>query len=417
MNKQETIRYIMAGIKAARNSSGIKSGRNFADFFTDRLTIAATEPTVVSFFERLLAVLNCDMGYIGGDTLANMMRAAAQPDAPSMLAYIREYPRVVAMISGLRDEADYNTALVAIELPEPGALGVAIALPTYQIAINARCLTPLAHGGDNKAGNATLFRRCQIISTTGAILSLPFYAGNAVRGNVRDLLAVHFLKALGLSARRDKPAVNLWFFHALFAGGALDDGKTTAAIQKQLGGAGAVRAEGLYRFRDMLPALSVMGTALGNRIIPGRVQFGDWLPHCVEWTLGDRPAAELMEWTFLTRREDHEGHADGEHHGMIANSECLRTGTELTGGIDISDHTSELEKAAIARGLILLQARGYLGAENRRGLGKMEINICDLPSPDAYDQHLIDNKEAILKYLLEINAIPKQGELFAEGGV
>lgn len=419
MTTKDTIRYIMAGIKAARSASGIKPGRNFADFFTDRLIIAATEPTVVAFFERLFAVLDCDVGFIGGDTLAGTMRAATSPAAPAMLAYIREYPRIIAMVSGLRDETDYSSALESIELQDPGEQGTAIAVPTYQTNIVADCLSPLAHGGDNKAGNATLFRRCQVISTTGAILSLPFYAGNAIRGQIRDLLAVHFLTSLGLSARRDKPAVNLWFFHALFAGGALDDGKATKAIQKQLGGAGAVRTEGLHRFRDMLPGLSVLGCALGNRIVPGRVQFGDWLPHCSEWTLGDRPAAELMEWTFLTRREDHEGHAEGEHHGMIANTECLRTGTRLSGGLDLSEHTSEIEAGAIARGLMLLQKRGYLGAENRRGLGKVEIvitNPIDVPpyDPTPYDDHLANNKDAILDYLVEVGAIDKQAELFTE---
>jgi hypothetical protein len=229
---------------------------------------------------------------------------------------------------------------------------------------------------------------------------------------MRDALADHFLQALGLTPRRDKPPCKLWFFHALYAGGALEENSVQAkAFAKNLGYSWAIRADGIHELRNMLPAASVLGTALGNRIISGRVNVCDARPRCAEWGTGETPVAGLFEWTFLTRREDHEGHADGDHHGMIANTECLRAGVVLDAGLDISQHATPIERACIGKGLALLAERGYLGAENRRGFGRVKIALANAPDPELYEQYLINNKTAILKYLEEIGAIHASGEL------
>jgi hypothetical protein len=110
-----------------------------------------------------------------------------------------------------------------------------------------------------------------------------------------------------------------------------------------------------------------------------------------------------MEWTFLTRREDHEDHE--EHHGMIATTECLRAGTSLLGGIDIDTHASDLEKSALGLGLALWQKRAMLGGENRRGLGRAVITIDGAPDPTMYHEWLAANKDNVLAYLTKIGAL------------
>src|SRR5690606_6982356 len=123
---------------------------------------------------------------------------------------------------------------------------------------------------------------------------------------------------------------------------ALDENSdATKALKKELGDHGAIRATGIRDFRTMFPALSLLGCALGNRVLPGHCQFGDLRPICYEWGTGERPVAEMMTWEYLTRREDHEDHM--VHHGMIANTECLRAGAELEGGVDYDHATPELE--------------------------------------------------------------------------
>jgi hypothetical protein len=251
-----------------------------------------------------------------------------------------------------------------------------------------------------------LFRRIQVLATNGSSLELPYYAGNAVRGAVRDLLADHFLAAMGFPVDRAKPSVALWFFYALYSGGALEESSDAQkALKKQLGDNGAVRADGVRAFRDHLPGLSLLGCALGNRVLPGRVQFADLRPVCAEWGTGTRPVAEIMTWEFLTRREDHEGHE--ENHSMIANTEVLRTGTELEGGIDMDDAMPEIERSALGCGLALLAKRGRLGAENRRGFGRVVLDVQGAPDALLYENWLAGKRPEILAYLENIGATRK----------
>lgn len=395
-------------IRSLANSSEIKVNRRFEGFFVDRLIQASTEPDLVAFAERLAATLDTSVEYVGGKRMSAFMAAAASPEAPGILAFIRQRPRIAAMVCLLRDQSDREEAIASIRLPDLDAdTGHAPVAPEYQVPVTAACLSALAHGGDAKAGNATLFRRCQVLSTTGAVLDLPFYAGNAWRGQMRDLLADHFLESIGLAPSRSNPPVALWFFHALYAGGVLEEGgEAMKAVKARLGNHGAMKIDGVSELRQMLPGLSLLGVAVGNRVISGRINVGDLRPQCREWGTGDIPAAELMTWEFLTRREDHEGRGDDDgHHGMIATTECLRAGTVLDGGLDMHPHISDLERAALGKAVELLMHRGTLGAETRRGLGQVSIDAHRLPDSAPYDQYLADNREAILDYLRDLGAL------------
>ena len=395
-------------LRSYKMSSGIKITQNFEDFFASRLVQACTEATLLDMAERLAKTLDVTIDYVGGKRTVAFMAAASSPDAPAILQWLRGHTRIAAMVAALRDDADYDDAIASIALPAvTDASGTAPPRGTFEVTISATLQAPLAHGGDNKAGNATLFRRGQVLSTTGKVLDLPFYAGNALRGQMRDLLADHFVSAMGLKPSKSQPPIALWFFHGLYAGGVLETGGAMRDLMKQLGDNGAIRADGISVFRDKLPALSALGVALGNRVLPGRLQVADLRPRCAEWGTGETPAAALMEWTFLTRREDHEAHTD--NHSMIANSECLRTGVVMDGGIDIDTHASELERSAIGWGLEMLKGRGMLGAENRRGLGKVSILYDRQPDPRPYLQWIDTNKPFIIDYLNSIGALDTSG--------
>ena len=402
-------------LRATRRSTGIKVNRNFEAFFADRIVQACTQPTMLDAVEHLMRSMDVAQEYIGRNVFAQYMGEVSSDEAASLLVWMREHPKATAMIASLKEEADYEMALGAIKLA-PVTTEASKPLPQrrFDIALKATLQAPLAHGGDDKAGNATLFRRRLAMTPDGKHLRYPYYAGNALRGQLRDLLADHFLQSLGLSTRRDKPAVNLWFFHALYAGGVLEEGsKATDAIDKELGKNGMSRAEGMRRLRDTLPALSLLGAAIGNKILEGRVNVSDLRPDCLEVSGTGKPMAELFSWEFLTRRDDYEGRGEDElHRGMIANTECLREGVVLRGGIDMSRHVQLLERGALDKGLDLLMLRGALGGENRRGLGKCAIT-CERPDDtnlsSSYEAYLADNKESILEFLLEVGAINARG--------
>lgn len=400
MNTQQTTIEFLSAALAASDMGG---SRGRLDTFADRLVKAASEPTLASAMEHLLRAVNASADSIHPPLATQMIGIAIGSDGPRVLRWWREQAKLVTMLAGTRDQALVTETLATLKLPAAQITGVATVRGAYPITLRATCETPLAHGSDGKAGNATIFRRMQVLVEGGSI-TLPYYAGNAIRGQMRDLLADHFLTALGLPADRGKPAVAMWFFYALYSGGALEENSdATKALKKQLGDNGAIRAMGIREFRVMLPGLSLLGCALGNRVLPGHCQIADLRPVCREWGTGERPVAELMTWEFLTRREDHEDHV--EHHGMIANTEVMRAGAVLEGGIDHDNAIADMELAALGRGIDLLAKRGKLGAENRRGLGRVAISIEGLPDPAPYDEFLASRRDEILKYLQSIGAL------------
>lgn len=400
MTSTQTTIEFLAAVLAASDMGG---ARGRLDTFADRLVKAASEPTLAQALEHLLRAVNASSDSIHPPLATRMLALAHSPDGPRVLRWWREQAKLVTLLAGTRDQQLVADTLATIELPPAEITGVAVPRGEFRIGLTATCESPLAHGSDGKAGNATIFRRMQVLVDGGSI-TLPYYSGNAIRGQMRDLLADHFLTSLGLRADRARPVVSMWFFYALYSGGALEENsEATKALRKQLGDHGATRAVGIRDFREHVPILSLLGCALGNRVLPGRCQVADLRPVCKEWGTGDRPVAELLTWEYLTRREDHEDHL--VHHGMIANTEVLRAGTALEGGIDYDDAISDIERAALARGISLLAERGMLGAENRRGLGKVRFEIEGLPDPGPYDAFLVERKNDILKYLDSIGAL------------
>jgi hypothetical protein len=406
--KNNTIEKLNVLIRFLRNVlrfSRIAGSRGKLDIFADRLVRSASESNLIRMMEVLMQSLDCEMNKLSPHVVNEMTAVAVSADASAILRLIRNEPKVITMLLATDDQAVVDEVIGQLELPI-FALDASNASPrrSFQVRIRVTCETPLAHGSDQKAGNATLFRRCQVICPSGNVFELPYYAGNALRGQMRDLLADHFLVSLGLDISRSTPSVKLWFFYALYSGGALEEkSEAIKAVQKELGDSGVVRTDGIREFRDRLPALSMLGCALGNRVLPGHVQIGDLRPLCREWGTGETPVAELMTWEYLTRREDYENH--DEHHGMIATTECLRTGTLLEGGIDMDSAMPEVERSALGVGLRLLAARGMLGAENRRGFGRVGIELSGAPDVTMYDAWLVEQKNNVLAYLKKIGAL------------
>lgn len=397
-----TVSFLHESIVAA----SLDGARSKLDVFADRLAKSTSEPSLALCLEHLLRACHVELERVSPTLAANMMRIAHHPEhGPRVLRWLREQTKTAALLAVTRDKALVQDALETAPLPEPvNTTAAARPRGAFAIGIRALCQAPLAHGADGKLGNATLFRRAQVLASDGSVLHLPFYSGNALRGQLRDRLALHFLDAMGLPARRNAPAVALWFFYALFSGGALEQNSDAQkALRKQLGDHGAIRAEGIREFREHLPSISLLGCALGNRVISGRLRVADLRPVCREWGTGSQPVAEMLSWEFLTRREDLEDHAD--NHSMIANTEVLRPGTALEGGIDLDACITPLELSALAVALTRLQEHGHLGAENRRGFGKVELSFSNLPDPAPYETYLRENKEKILSYLDAIGAL------------
>lgn len=406
--KMKTFKVVMQLLFNIAKASQIKVKRGFADFYSDRIIQASSQPNIAKFIETLMKLLDVDITEIKDTNWIDFMKHQSKEESHSVLLWIRQNPKACAMFATLK-KAEFLGLLreIEIELPENNIdLGRAPKPTEYDIGITFTCLSPLSHGSDQKAGNATLFRRKSVLTDKNNVLELPFYAGNALRGQIRDILATDYLDRLGIDSGKVEPEVELWLHYALYSGGALEDNsKAAKGIGKKLGNNGATKGKGMVELRNMIPMVSLLGTALGNRVIPGRLEFGDYKPHCLEWNNGNKSIAELIEWQYLTRRDDYEGHCDGENHAMIANTECLKEGVQLTGGIDCDEHITDLEKSCLGYALKQLSKKGYIGASNRRGFGKVQVEFNNLPSTKLYIDYLEKNKEKIRNYLIEIGGL------------
>lgn len=416
----ETLKATCDFIREMSHHSTIKASRGYADLLADRIVQAGTQPNLLAFGERLCALMGVTISESNSRVVAAFLPQCG--GGAGVLQWLRKYPKVAAMLCLLNRE-DYEAAVAGIEIDEAVGSGKAIAAGEFDIPLTIFCQSPLAHGADTKAGNATLFRRISVLSDTGSVLTLPIYSGNAIRGMLRDLLADHFLSALGLTPSRTRPPVALWFFHVMYSGGCLEEGSTLSkiketvltALSRILGGHGTAKCTGITAMRDTLPPLSLLGAALGNRILGGRINVCDGRPRCRQWGTGEQDVSELFDWVYLTRHEDYEawgtGEEDDAHTGMIANTEVLKAGVILDAGICIGDHISDVERACLGRGLELLREAGRLGAQNARGLGQVAIEVGNCPDAAAYGAYLAEHKAEILDFLASIKAIERQGEL------
>lgn len=406
---KESFYQVMRVLRYIAQNGQTKVSRNLSDFVSDKFLQLANESTLLAFVDKFASIMDACFDNMHPEIKIEMMPAITGENAQSIFNWIINYPKIAGMLATIGKWEAQKEACEMVEIENYNqSKGIAITQPNYDISIKLTTLSPLSHGSDTKAGNATLFRRMQVMTDSG-VISLPYYAGNAFRGQLRDTLADNFLKSIGISARRDKPKVALWFFHALYAGGSLEENsKISKALSSLMGDNGSVKADGIYQFRDTLPALSLLGVALGNRILSGRFKSADYRPQCIEWSNGKKSVNELFEWCYLTRREDHEGHDDDKNASMIANTECLKMGTILTGGIDIDTHISDLELSALGKGLQLMQKKGYIGANSNRGFGRVQIEIENLPDMALYENYLSENKDKIIQFLGKLGAYESQ---------
>lgn len=165
MNKNYKIVFDM--IRTVSQSANIKVKRGFADFLSDRILQAVTEPSLLAFMERLATSMNVELDELYKPVVKDFI-ANINSLSPA-LYWIRKYPTATAMICTLKKE-DYFEAINGLEIEEIELqAGMAAKMPESDIQIKLTCLAPFTHGADNKAGNATLFRRQDILCTNNAM--------------------------------------------------------------------------------------------------------------------------------------------------------------------------------------------------------------------------------------------------------
>lgn len=414
----------MTMMRSLSKTAQVKISRSWSDYLQDQLLKISNRPSLLSAVESLSESLQADTDGTAQEIKLDFLRVLNAPDANAVLTWIRKHRDIAAMMLTIKDRQDFEDAVAQIEITGGHEVGTARKRATPEIPLRILCLSELSHGGDQKAGNSTIFRRVEVLSTTEQVLTLPQVSGNSFRGLFRRELAMDWIQRLGLSPSRSLSPFSDWFYHALFSGGALEENSAAGkALAKEMGSSGTMRVKGIHKFRDMCVPLSVMGVSVGNRILCRHgFDAAPAVPRCREWGNGNVSEANLFTWTFITRRDDAELRPVTDDakieksQAMIANTECLMAGTILEGGISLVQGCTAIERSCVGKALHLLQQRGKIGANNRYWQGRVEITFDgDVPDPRPYEEYVESTKDETLKYLQEIGALrnaPSTVDLF-----
>jgi hypothetical protein len=241
---------------------------------------------------------------------------------------------------------------------------------TINLLCTWRLRAPLSHIGESISADQYLVEM-PVVQDDGAVATVGYYSGNALRGQIRDLAAATFFEVLNLSPRL--PA-----FHLLTSGGSIKgDQKIDIARQRQL--------------RDLLPPVSLLGGGIGTTMLPGNIAFGIAWPvcqetrHIVEHALPSGHVlptyGELLAEVSYTRRDDSKtdsmtrfiaqqiGAEEEKVTQMRFTSELLAAGTVLVSRINLVDCT-DVEVGVFVDALARFHKQPFLGGQRARGHGE-----------------------------------------------
>jgi len=307
----------------------------------------------------------------------------------------------------------------------------------------ATALSPIVHGGEQRGTTMTEFRRVKAV-VEGKVELLPVISGNSVRGILRRRCAEFSLQAAGIDSVK-----HLATYQLLFGGGKLGGKKGSHKAAGQIPDKYINVAEE-RTLRELLPALSVFGGSLFNRILGGKLDPSEWMPICRE-AKGMLPEEyheqaeqfsmyDLLDIIPFTRRDSakerrlqqyldadtlaiyeqqKEATQDDDEKEQAQQGryayEALIPGTVFAVEFVLHD-LDEVEMGTFLGGLALFATYPRIGGRAGWGWGKVKLNLkqtrIDEPvrlvseiAPDAINvaqKHLAERKEATVELLEEI---------------
>lgn len=295
-----------------------------------------------------------------------------------------------------------------LDLPDPDKL---VRTPLWAAVLTL--VAPLAHGADSKAGNINLMRREPVVDPlTGRRVEVPFLAGNAVRGQLRDLAMLRYLELLGLTPEQIAPSMA----HAFLAGGSIESGADSVAVVL-----GVRRA-----WRAMCPPWDLLaGVVPGQPPMQGVLSVGDALLVCSEnaWRLHPfiaRPgetvrdlAARLAPCDTLvtTRQSVRQAHRElegAEGSQMLLQTEVLVAGAQLVHTLRYKPEASasELTGSCLADALDVIAHGGLTGARSSAAFGAFRtegwlprMGASPLPDPQRYVDWVAERGDEVRAWL------------------
>lgn len=269
-----------------------------------------------------------------------------------------------------------------------------LSIPGYLTA-----LSPIHSGSEENLGNEKTLRTL-VYNLPDGPTEVPVVSGNGIRGVLRRLIMEDLVSRVGYVPQDAKGQVRL--YHSLFAGGVLesvseaDSGYIDLALKRQI--------------REILPPVALLGTALRNQMMEGKVDVAYAVPRAKELagflredatypitaTLGD-----LQKQTFNTRRDEmaQDAKADGGSSSQMLHTWWyIPPGTVFQHGFTLSN-PSEIEAACLGQMIALWQERPRLGAKAGTGNAEVRLDYRNVPDATPYLDFIEANKDDILKML------------------
>lgn len=270
---------------------------------------------------------------------------------------------------------------------------------------NWTALSPIHHGGSEDYGTTKLILTLPnviINPLTGKkeIDNIPAIHGNAIRGYLRRLMMDDYLTLLDYELDSKK------VYHFLFTGGILealdpkDKGAINLTMKKQI--------------RELIPPISLIGSALGNQMIQGKLKVGMGDIVCAEtkhyideYSDYDFSAYNLKGSDFGTRLDDlKEGKTEEEKKKGEQNTqmkyefETLIRGSRFTHEFILED-CNPVETSCFYRMFQLWKERPYLGGKSGTGYGKVKLDYPDIEklSDEQYINYIYDKSDEMKEFL------------------
>jgi len=226
------------------------------------------------------------------------------------------------------------------------------------------------HGGNEKTGSTPVLRTIYMYVENQGEIPMPYINGNAIRGKLRRLLMRDFFELLNIKPE----SLNTKVYHTFFTGGALESTEDTYGI---------INLELRREIRILFPPLALLGCAIGNQMIPGKLKVGHAFPICSEYLKylpeslikDERTKMSVRTFTdesFQTRRDDlkAERKEDEQSTQMKIEYECFIPGTKFYHWF-VLEYPTEMDISCFGRCMNLFKQAPYVGGMSAIGNGEI----------------------------------------------
>jgi len=266
-------------------------------------------------------------------------------------------------------------------------------------------LEPISHIGESRSIDSLFNREAMLITTKVGItkrIEVPIISGNSLRGVLRRKAGYRLLELLGL--KKETLAEGLQ--HAFFSGGILKKGAGNGVLDTQF----------ISKLRSNIPIISLFGSAIGQQLIQGKLDVGQLIPISCQTTGrtgidSDISIYSLLDERSATRRDDMEDKTKGtqdpdeQKQQMRYTHEVLVAGTEFYHYFTLKN-CNDLEKGAFWSTLTEFSKYPKIGGLGCRGFGMVRLGYTiDIDSAQKYEAWVVENKEAITKYIKYLEGI------------